>query len=173
MDSNLKLILGATDVQPGKGKTSRGLLIREDYSGEIEVDAPDGPRMYTLKPLSELYGNGTGDGFVDPQDERFMPLMLPIEEEIARCYAENPGLTDGAVLLALKPLAMSPESPAADEVGRRVQVALRLALSLNDYSRQEVRQALRHVTRSIERHSKSEGRRGYLDFVSRFFRPGR
>jgi hypothetical protein len=173
MDEDLTGLLGPVDIRPGETKTVTKLRIREDNSGEIEVQAPDGPQRYMLKPLSELYGAGTGGDFVDPQDERFMPLMMPIEEEIADYYAEDQTLTDGAVLLALKPLAMSPESEPADELGRRVQVALRLALSLNNFSRQQVRQALRHVTRSVERHTKAEGRRGYLEFISRFFRRGR
>ncbi len=170
MDNDFQLLIAATDLRPREAKPlDAKLRVKEDGSGDIEVITPDGVRPYTLKPLAELYGAGTGAGSVDPKDERFMPLMMAIEEEVARCYAEDPSLTDGKVALALSPLAMTPESPQPDPLARRVQVALRLTLSLNDYSRQEVRQGIRHVVRSVERHTRAEGPRGYLQFIRGFF----
>jgi hypothetical protein len=62
---------------------------------------------------------------------------------------------------------MSPEAEAAqDELATAVQLKLRLVLSLNDYSRQDVRQALRKVKQSANRHNRDGGRRGYLDFIT-------
>jgi 2-keto-3-deoxy-L-rhamnonate aldolase RhmA len=43
-------------------------------------------------------------------------------------------------------------------------------LSLNNYSQQEVKQALRIVLKSVERHSKHAGVTGYLDFIRRYVR---
>ena len=175
MDQELKKLLGPVQIEPGQTKTrERSLRVREDGSGEIEIlSGGNSAAPYMLKPLAELYGSGTGAGSVNPKDERFMPLMMGIEEEIARGYAEQPSLTDGAVALALGQLAASPESPPADPLAKRVNVALRLILSLNDYSRQEVRQALRHVVRSVERHTSLAGRRGYLEFIAQYFTPRR
>ena len=138
---------------------------------EILLEAPGGARRYPLKPLDQLYGAGAGAGSVDPKDARFTPLMLAIEEEILLCdEAVSRSLTDGAVLLALGQLAANLGSAPSDPIARRVQVALRLTLSLNDYSRQEVRQGLRHVIRSVERHSKLAGPRGYLNFLGDLLR---
>lgn len=170
MDQNFILLLGAANLPPGETNTLRAKLrIKEDGSGDIEVVTADGVRPYTLKPLADLYGAGTGAASVDPTDERFMPLMKAIEEEIVRFDDAQPRFTDGGVSVALASLAMSPESSQTDPLAGRVQAALRLALSLNDYSRQEVRQAMRHVTRSVARHTRLAGPRGYLDFISRFF----
>ena len=95
-----------------------------------------------------------------------MPLFLAIEQEIVRCYRLNPLLTDGIVALAVDLLAISPESDAQhDSLARSIQLELRLLLSLNDYSRDEVRQVLRKVRKSVDRHTRRDGRRGYLDFL--------
>jgi hypothetical protein len=170
MDPEFQSLIAPRDLRPGeKRATETTLRVKTDDSGEIEVDTPDGVRPYMLKPLAELYGAGTGAGSVDPKDPRFEPLMMAIEGEVSRVDAERPGLTDGAVMLALGPLAMSPESAQADPLAQRVQLALRLSLSISSYSRQEVRQALRHVVRSVERHTKLAGRRGYLEFIRNYF----
>ena len=58
--------------------------------------------------------------------------------------------------------------PGQDALRRRLQLALRLLLSLNDYSRQEVKTALRTIARSVARHKSLEGRRGYLTFIHEY-----
>lgn len=133
---------------------------------EIEVNTPDGPRTYTLKPLRELYGSGTGLSSVDPRDETFQPLLMAIEEAIVR-YTEDtePSLTDGAALLALKPLGLDPDSEPSDPLARRISLALRLNLSVNNYSRQDVKGCIRQVAKSVERHTRVEGPRGYVTFI--------
>jgi hypothetical protein len=131
----------------------------------IEITAGKCNETYHLKPLAELFGVGTGHS-VDPQDEAFLPLMLGIEEEIVK-YDTDRHLTDASVALALDQLAMDPAGPSADPLVRQLQFALRLILSLNDYSRQEVRQAIRKVAKSVQRHN--NGDRGYLRFVRQFF----
>ncbi len=63
---------------------------------------------------------------------------------------------------------MSPEAAAAaDVLAARIQLSLRLTLSLNDYSRQDVRHALRKVAKSVARHTRLAGPRGYLTFLRR------
>jgi len=171
MDQQLKDLMGYTE-EDGK-KKRKGDLEYLDYSGRIEVKGPDGVKEYTLKPLKDLYAPGTDTPSVDPQDERYIPLFLGIEGTIAGYYEDEPGLTDGAVGLTLDQLAMDPDStPAGDDLAREIAVELRLCLSLWDYSRQEVRAALRKVRKSVERHSKIDGRRGYLDFIVKFFGSG-
>lgn len=171
MDNDLRLIVERPDLD-GTRASEVKVHIDNALSGLIRIERPAGPVEYTLKPLQELYGTGRTEGPINPVDPNYTALLLPIEEEITRYYAENPRLTDGGVLLALKPLAMSPEAPVTDELARRVQLALRLALSLNDYSRHEVRQGLRQVVKSIERHNQLAGNRGYLEFISQFLGGG-
>jgi hypothetical protein len=64
-------------------------------------------------------------------------------------------------------LAMDPDGATADPLAKQIQFSLRLTLSLNDYSRQEVRQAIRKIAKSVNRHK--NGDRGYLMFVREFF----
>jgi len=173
MDHKLMLRISppAAGVRGRPWKETRATIgVVDDATGEIEVTGPGGTGRYTLKPLGELYGAGPGAATVDPEDDRFMPLFLAIEEEITRYYETvDSSLTDGHVLLALKNLGMNPEAPASDPLARRVQLALRMTLSLNDYSRQDVRSALRQIAKSVERHTRADGRRGYLDFLRTFF----
>jgi hypothetical protein len=142
----------------------------DDTSPAVEVKGPDGPRRLTLRPLADLYGTGTGMSTVVPEDERWEPLLLALEEAVVRYYEEiDPGLTDGQVLLSYKQLGMTPEAESADRLSRRLSLAMRLVLSINNYSRQDVRSALRTLAKSVERHTKADGRRGYVDFIRGFF----
>jgi hypothetical protein len=143
-------------------------------AGQISIKGSGEAQPYTLKPLKELYGDGTGFAPVDPEDDIFMPLFLAIEDAIARYYQlEKPDLTDGSVGLVLDQMGMDPESNPTDPLAVRIRVALRMCLSINNYSRQEVKAALKKVYKSVDRHTRAAGRRGYLDFVVQFFGPKR
>ena len=169
MDEQLKALLEFEDISAGVTTLETQIRFIDAETGELELlrgeDDPT-PRRHRLKPLSELYGQGKSDASVDPQSEDYMPLFLAIEQEFVRCYRLNPSLTDGIVGLALDLLAMNPEGNVQhDSLARCIQLELRLLLSLNDYSREEVRQALRKVRKSVDRHTHRDGRRGYLDFL--------
>jgi len=138
----------------------------------VEIETPDGPRRHALKPLLALYGKGRYASPPDPEDEGFLPLLMCIEDAIASHDRGAPDLTDGQVSLALSRLLIKLEGdPGDNHLARRIQLSLRLSLSLNDYSRREVIWALRRVARSVERHRRAAGVRGYLDFIQEFF-PG-
>jgi hypothetical protein len=151
-------------------KDSPKPLHLDDATGEIIIHQAGQERRYALKPLSDLYGPGHNVDTVDPQDERFMPLFLAIEEAIVRHWEQdNPGLTDGTVALVLDQLGMGPDSTTQDPLAQRIQLEVRLCLSLNDYSRQEVKAALKKVGKSVDRHTRAAGPRGYLSFIKQFF----
>lgn len=64
---------------------------------------------------------------------------------------------------------MSPEADVHNNVlAARMQFSLRLLLSLNNYSRQDVKQAIRRIARSVQSHTEQSGRRGYLDFIRQY-----
>jgi hypothetical protein len=169
MDGDLLSLLKSQDqlfiASPEERKTR--LLITDFKSGEIEIEGKDGPSQYRLKSLAELYGKGVGAASVEPLDERYLPLFLCIEESIARYYRDDDGsLTDAAVQITLDRLGMSPESDEAnDPLAHHIQLDLRLQLSVSDYSRQEVRSAIRKIGKSVARHSRISGVRGYLEFI--------
>lgn len=139
-------------------------------SAELLLDLNGESRPYKLKPLQELYGPGRNVDTVDPNDDQFMPLFLAIEEGIAQFYRrDNPKLTDGATALIVDQLGMGPESASTDPLALRIQFGLRLCLSLNNYSRQEVKAALKKIGKSVERHTRADGPQGYLEFIAAFF----
>lgn len=172
MDQALIDIMGGSKVRDAR---ERNVVVRflapdKGAQGEIQVETPSGPQRYTLKSLRELYGKGLGAASVNPQDEQYEPLFMAIEQTIALYDDEVRTLTDGLVELTLEQMSMDPAGePGQDELRHRIQLALRLLLSLDDYSRQEVRTALRTIARSVARHKSLEGRRGYLEFIHEFF----
>jgi len=138
------------------------------FDGTVAVVDENGKtgEPYRVKPLNQLYGQGTGSPSVEFADTRFQPLLIAIEDTVVKSYRQLPELTDGHLLAALEPLCMSPEADTrSDKLAARVQFALRLTLSLNDYSRQDVRHCLRKIKQSVLRHNKLAGMRGYLNFI--------
>lgn len=138
----------------------------------VEVGEGKKTATYRLKPLAELYDVGLNRATLDGTDEDYEPLLHGIEMEILDIDDETEGeLTDDLVLAALAQLATNPEAelPETTEtensVAPRIQMELRMILSLNDYSRHDVIQALERVAKTVEFHAKSQSPRGYLSFI--------
>jgi len=168
MDQNLVDLLKAAEVISPNQKEAKMKIGRD---GVVEVETPDGPKKATLKPLAELYGPGR-NADVDPESDAFMPLFMAIEGAIVKEWRFAPALTDAQVASTLDRLGLKPESaPGADELAASLLLELRLLLSLNNYSRQEVRTAIRRVSRSVARHTQVGGPRGYLEFIRKYI-PG-
>jgi hypothetical protein len=123
-----------------------------------------------IKPLAQLYGKGTGMDHVEFDDQRFLALLLAIEEAIFDADKGARDLTDSAVLAALDRLCMNPDIPVSnDPLANLIQFSLRVTLSLNDFSRQDVRMCLRKVKKSCALHTSTAGIRGYLNFIRKQF----
>jgi len=175
MDDQLESLMTKSreETEDGEVETMRAkLYIVDPMRGELEIERPEGPIRYTLKPLTALYGHGKPVDSISMTDGRHMPLLMAIEQEIVRYYHEDPGLDDAQVLLTLRELAMNPEMPCAgDLLGIRLQLGLRLFLSMIDCSRREVQLALRKIAKSVERHTRESGPQGYLNFIDKYL-PG-
>lgn len=142
------------------------ISFHEEEDGLVRVSGPKGAFEHRLKPLAELYSSGAADLAVMKWDDpRYLSLLYAIEGEIKRVYEANPEMTDSAVMLALDQLAMKPETTSNDLLVKAVTRRLRLTLSMDDYSRDEVRKALRKILASVKRHKAAAGVRGYLDFI--------
>ena len=167
MDTELRAIIDRVSDAEGRAEI---VVNTGGAFGELAIGSGEGAVKYVVKPLNELYGKGPGGDAVDPEDEEYMPLFLAIEGEIVRCdRASSRGMRDATVSVALSSLAMSPETTVGlSHLAMQIQLSLRMSLSLNDYSRQDVKQAIRRVLRSVERHSKAAGQRGYLDFIRQY-----
>lgn len=174
MDQDLKALM-ASGFDEQEGTTHLGKKVTESEltilpkGEEIEIRGKDGPQRYRIKPMDELYGKDRGITSVQGTDDHYMPLLMGIEGMIADHYRRDRSLTDAKVLLALKALSMNPGAPCRnDMLCQAIQFGLRLTLSLNDYSKQETRQAIRKVAQSVERHTRLAGPRGYLEFIVDF-----
>jgi hypothetical protein len=134
--------------------------------GLVTLNSSRGKVTHKLRPLHELYSNEEVNSL---DEDRRLSLLYAIEGAIKRFYEGEPELTDGAVIRALEKLTMKPEIFDDDDaLLKRIRCELRLKLSANNYSRDEVRQALRKILGSAKRHNDREGRRGYLDFVMEY-----
>ncbi len=166
MDNDLKSRIGAQGAGDAPAD-DRVVRLADAASGRIELVTPGQPdEHYTLRPLRDLYGTGTGLDSVEMADDTFLPLLMSIEEMFVEADAANPRLSDGAVLAALDRLCLSPDGDVGnDALAREVQFSLRLTLSLNNYSRSDVRRCLRKVKQSVARHTSLAGPHGYLTFI--------
>jgi len=168
MDSELLSLLGRSPAQQPEYLPDDIEFVSDD-SAQIEFKSKSGDHIYILKPIDSLYGKGLGVDSVDMLDERFRPILMTIERAIIQQYHHVPSLTDATVILSLKSLTMNTGALVTfDPLAHRIQRSLRLFLSLNDHSRQEVKLALRKVLQSVERHTRLAGPRGYLTFIENF-----
>ena len=142
------------------------ISFHEDDDGLVSISGPKGKVVYRLKPLQELFSSETAASAVMKWDDpRHLQLLYTIEGAIKRVYLKDSELTDSSVMLALDQLSIKPETTSNDAVIRRIQQELRTALSMEDYSRDEVRKAARKILASVKRHKAAAGMRGYLDFI--------
>lgn len=96
-------------------------------------------------------------------------MFASIEEEIAHHDRRVRNLTDSHVLLTLERMSMDPAAePGQDDLCLHLQFRLRSVLSGLNYSRQEIKTAIRTIARSVQRHKDIDGVRGYLDFIDEF-----
>jgi hypothetical protein len=122
-----------------------------------------------IKPLKDLYSTGINAPTVDPADSKYLLLFLEIERTIVRFNRNHPGLTYGTVTSALNKLGISPEADfPQDELAMSIQWNLRMMLNTCDYSRYDVIQAIRKINKSVARHTRADGPRGYLDFIRKY-----
>lgn len=130
--------------------------------GIVTFSSTKGSFTYRLKILRELFA--PHDASL-PAEAWQNPLLMAIESAISRTYKKNPELTDPLVILALEQLAAKPDAEGTDTLTKAIVTQLTIELSLEDFSRADVRRALNKVLRSVRRHYEVDGRRGYLDFI--------
>ncbi len=144
--------------------------IQQKVDGDyIVLSGPEGEAEHPLKALEELYiserekpKRTLGD------EEEYMDILMAIESTISRYYRDHPNLTDREVIRALEQLNRRPEAIPEDALPTSIQGNLRVQLSLEAYTRHEVRWALRKVLGSVQRHHDLGGMQGYLDFIVDF-----
>jgi len=140
-----------------------------DEDGLIKVIGKKGEFIYKLKELAELYApEAIISPDIDWDDEYYLSLLFSIESSIKRVYDDKPDLTDASVIYALEKLSLKPEAKENNIVIREINQQLRVQLSMGDYSRTEVKRAIRKIRGSAKKHTKIDGIRGYLDFIAEY-----
>lgn len=119
--------------------------------------------------------DGVGTCFDEINEQNldiFIPLLWGIEEAIWMYFLEDSSLKDYDVIKALKNIK---ENLFVDEDGfegleEKIVMKMKKALYNNDYGKKDVRMALARVINSVKRHRYVEGDRGYLKFITEFFK---
>lgn len=121
---------------------------------------------YKLKELSELYeGDGVFSFESDEETEHYIPLMEAIESAIDLYYIGHPDLKDKNVISTLEQLILKTDVKPYSELLKAIQNNLRLCLSTNIYSKQEVKGGLKRILKSVKFHHQMDGAQGYVNFV--------
>lgn len=137
--------------------------------GQIKVIAGKGKFTYQLKELPEIYAPEQSFYLdISWDDDYYLSLLNTIEGTIRYIDDSSIGLTDAKVILSLEELVSRPEIKNNNIIIKEINNRLRFQLSISDYSRSEVRAALRKVLKSAKRHNRTGGIRGYLDFIKQF-----
>lgn len=155
-----------TKLNDKSEESALSIWFHEHEDGLIRMKSEKGELVYKLKPLPELFSAGkTGTATISWKDGNHLNLLHAIESAIKNVYLAEPELTDSSVILSLDKLSMKPEAVSADAVLRAINLQLRLLLSTEDFSRDEVKAAVRKILASVKRHKAIAGIRGYLDFI--------
>jgi hypothetical protein len=169
MDHQLATWMRTSDESEDLGPSVRFL---DRASGKIEVSglaSPFSVLRYVLAPLQELYGRGTGEQSPDPTSEALAPLLLVIQQAIVEAFEDDPRLHDARVARALARLQRCLEGNfAVFGLTAAIQAALRLTLSLNDYSRQDVLAALNEIAQNVAVQSNLAGPQGYVQYLQQY-----
>lgn len=173
MDKELKEKLGKIKKLKRIDKGIKGFQYSIEFSenkdGLIKVIADKGESIYQLKELPELYATEQSLSFdIDWDNAHYLSLLNTIEGAIRYIDDSNTELTDTKVIFSLEELVSKPGLKSNDIIVKGINQRLRFQLSFSDYTRKEVRRALKKVLKSAKRHNRIGGIRGYLDFIMQF-----
>lgn len=137
-------------------------MIGEDADGtDIKIE---------LKPLKDVLlpdsARTTPSVIKEGEEDEYLGMLLTIDGAIASFYRENPKLKDIDVIKALKNLKkdLTKEYPAGcleDQIRMRIHVIA----SYKGYTKKEVQICLARILKSVKLHRRTEGVRGYLNFI--------
>jgi len=112
-----------------------------------------------LLPLEQLYAEKSASAAAVEGLSTTVEFILALQDHMS-----EHALRDQDAVTALEALSMKPEPPQPGLAGT-IQAALRLELSLRDFSRSDVRQALRQVLRAAQKGLKSGQPRSFLGHI--------
>jgi hypothetical protein len=144
-------------------EASFSLDFSKDEKGLIKISSEKEVISFKLKPLNDLYN----ESIKDDSNTHVEPLLFAIETAIRNYDKNEEQLTDSRIMNTLEKLSMKPEMESSDPLLTLISLQIRLQLSLGDYSRANVRHALRKIGKSAKLHNEA-GKRGYIDFIYKF-----
>lgn len=116
---------------------------------------------------------GTGfDAINDLNKEAFLPILFGIEEIIYLNYKKDSSLEDSKIIESLKKLRDNIFSDKADYNNLEIAIInkIKRVLELNSFSKKDVLLSISKVLNSVKLHRSTDGKKGYLKFITGFFR---
>jgi hypothetical protein len=149
-------------TQPGEQlKPAYDIEFSKKEKGLINLVSEAETISFKLKSLNNLYN----ESVKDDSQEHMLPMLHAIESSIRNFDRDEEKLTDSRIISILDKLSMKPETESGDPLLELINFQLRLQLSTSDYSRANVRNAVRKVLKSVKLHNSEGGPRGYIDFI--------
>ncbi|MGQ3685941.1 MAG: hypothetical protein ACUBOA_13190 [Candidatus Loosdrechtia sp.] len=165
----LESIAEHKEIDEKSGTANFSISFSSDEEGLVRIESDKGSFSYKLKPLHELFSQATEKIIgIDWEDQYYLTLLYVIEHAIKKVHEIHYSLTDPDVILALETLSMKPEALSRNVIVAAINQELRLQLSMNSYTRHEVKMAIRKVLNSARKHYKQGGLRGYLNFIMEY-----
>ena len=101
------------------------------------------------------------------EEDKYLPLLMAIEEQIKVAYSSNPKMRDIDAIQAIKEAKelIIRNGKGGSELATTIARAVRSVAEFSGYTIDDIYMCLSHVTTSIRAHRRTDGARGYLDFI--------
>ena len=160
-------------ICPNCGKLNKDNIelteLGQTQIGEIYLSEEN----HDKKPILDLCDEeGSGfDTINDSNTEAFYPLLLGIEETVYLDYKKDSSLEDSKIIESLKKLRDNIFSNKSEYsyLENAIINKIKRVLELNAFSKRDVLLSISKVLNSVKLHRSVDGKRGYLNFISKFF----
>ncbi|MFH1641915.1 MAG: hypothetical protein ABIC04_03365 [Nanoarchaeota archaeon] len=146
--------------------------IPEEMEKEIEAKLKNfKPEDHSVLDLCKEIGTSIS-AINDSNTESFMPLLMAIEETIWRHYSEDDSLKDTDIIESLKNIRNNifSNDTKFSEMENEIITRIKVVLMVNNYDKRDLSLSISKVLKSAKMHKSMGGSRGYLNFLSNFFK---
>ncbi len=160
-------------ICPKCGKLNKDELwlteLGQTQIGELYFSEEDKNKQSIFDLCSE---EGTGFNSINENNENlFYSLLFTIEETIYLYSQKDSSLEDSKIIESLKKLRdnIFTENYKFNTFEEEIINKIKKVLDINYYSKKDVSLSISKVLNSVKLHKFTDGKKGYLDFITEFF----
>lgn len=149
------------------GQTQIGELYLSE--GKPIIASGSNPEKKSVLDLCDEVGAGF-NVITKANENAFYPILFSIEETIYLHYQKDSSLEDSQIIESLKKLRdnIFSENTEFNALENEIIKKIKRALHLNSYNKRDVSLSISKVLNSVKLHKFTDGKRGYLSFISEF-----